>query len=40
MEKALQLMNGLRKCGIYAQWNFSQSQRRMKFSNLQINGWN
>jgi hypothetical protein len=24
-------MNGLRKCGIYKQWNFIQSQRRMKF---------
>jgi hypothetical protein len=24
-------MNGLRKCGIYTQWNLIQSQRRMKF---------
>jgi hypothetical protein len=24
------LTNGLRKCGIYAQWNFTQTQRRMK----------
>jgi hypothetical protein len=23
-------MNGLRKCGIYVQWNFTQPQRRMK----------
>jgi hypothetical protein len=26
------LMSGLRKCGIYVQWNFTQPQRRMKFS--------
>jgi hypothetical protein len=25
------LMNGLRKCGIYAQWNLTQPQQRMKF---------
>jgi hypothetical protein len=25
------LMNGLRKCGIYTQCNFTQPQRRMKF---------
>jgi hypothetical protein len=25
------LMNELRKCGIYTQWNFLQPQRRMKF---------
>jgi hypothetical protein len=25
-------MNGLRKCGIYIQWNFSQPQRRLKLS--------
>jgi hypothetical protein len=31
------LMNGLRKCGIYAQWNFIQSQT-MKFCHLQVNG--
>jgi uncharacterized Fe-S cluster-containing radical SAM superfamily protein len=24
-------MNGLRKCGIYTQWNFIQPYRRMKF---------
>jgi hypothetical protein len=33
-------MNGLRKCGIYAQWNFTQPQRRMKFCHLQVIGWN
>jgi hypothetical protein len=33
-------MNGLRKCGIYTQWNFTQSQIRMKFCHLQVNGWN
>jgi hypothetical protein len=32
-------MNGLRKCGIYIQWNFIQSQR-MKFYHLQVNEWN
>jgi hypothetical protein len=30
-QDALLPMNGLRKCGIYAQWNFTQPQRRMKF---------
>jgi hypothetical protein len=34
------LMNGLRKCVIYIQWNFIQSQGRMKFCCLQVNGWN
>jgi hypothetical protein len=34
------LMNGSRKCGIYAQCNFSQPQRRIKFCHLQVNGWN
>jgi hypothetical protein len=34
------LKNGLRKCGIYVQWNFIQPQRRMKFCHLQKNGWN
>jgi hypothetical protein len=34
------LMNGLRKCGIYKQWNFTQPQGRMKSYHLQINGWN
>jgi hypothetical protein len=33
-------MNGLRKCGIYMQWNFTQPQRRMKFCCLHVNGWN
>jgi hypothetical protein len=33
-------MNGLRNCGIYAQWNFIQSQRRMKFYHSLENGWN
>jgi hypothetical protein len=33
-------MNGLRKCGIYTQWNFTQPQTRMKFCHLQVNGWN
>jgi hypothetical protein len=27
-------MNGLRKCGIYTQWNFTQ-QQRMKFCHWQ-----
>jgi hypothetical protein len=36
----LQLMNGLRKCDIYTQWNFIQPQRRMKFCHMQVNGWN
>jgi hypothetical protein len=30
------LMSGLRKCGIYAQWNFTQPQRRMKFCHSQF----
>jgi hypothetical protein len=30
-------MNGLRKCGVYIQWNFIQPQRRMKFCRLQVN---
>jgi hypothetical protein len=33
-------MNGLRKCGVDTQWNFIQPQRRMKFCNSQVNGWN
>jgi hypothetical protein len=33
-------MNGLRKCGIYIQWDFSQPSKRMKFCHSQINGWN
>jgi hypothetical protein len=32
--------NGLRKCGIYTQWNFIQPERRMKSCHLQVNGWN
>jgi hypothetical protein len=32
------LMNELRKCGIYIQWNFTQPQRRMKFCHSQGNG--
>jgi hypothetical protein len=39
-QDAPQLTNGLRKCGIYTQWNFTQPQRRMKFCHLQVNGWN
>jgi hypothetical protein len=31
--------NGLRKCGIYTQWNFTQPQS-MKFHHLQVNRWN
>jgi hypothetical protein len=30
-------MNGIKQCGIYAQWNFIQSQRRMKFCYSQVN---
>jgi hypothetical protein len=30
-------MNGLRKCGIYTQWNFTQPQRKMKFCHSQVN---
>jgi hypothetical protein len=33
------LTNGLRKCGIYTQCNFTQPQRRMKFYYLQVSGW-
>jgi hypothetical protein len=33
-------MNGLRKCGIYTQWNFIQPQRRMKICHSQVNGQN
>jgi hypothetical protein len=33
-------MNGLRKCDIYTQWNFTQPQRRMKSCRSQVNGWN
>jgi hypothetical protein len=34
------LTNGLRKCGIYTQWNFTQPQRRIKYYHSQVNGWN
>jgi hypothetical protein len=34
------LMNGLKKCGIYIPWNFIETQRRMKFCHLHLNGWN
>jgi hypothetical protein len=34
------LTNGLRKCSIYIQWNFTQLQRRMKFCHSQVNVWN
>jgi hypothetical protein len=33
-------MNGLRKCGIYRQWNFVNPQRSMKFCHSQVNKWN
>jgi hypothetical protein len=33
------LMNGLRKCGVFTHWGFSQSQR-MKFFHSQVNGCN
>jgi hypothetical protein len=29
----------IKKCGIYTQWSFTQSQRRMKFCHSQVNGW-
>jgi hypothetical protein len=34
------LTNGLRKCGTYTQWSFTQSWRRMKSYHSQVNGWN
>jgi hypothetical protein len=34
----LLLPNGLRECGIYIQWNFTQPQRRMRFCHSQVNG--
>jgi hypothetical protein len=34
------LTSGLRKCGVYPQWNLTQPQRRMKFCHSQVNGWN
>jgi hypothetical protein len=34
------LMNGLRKFGIYIQWNFTQPWRSMKSYYSQVNGWN
>jgi hypothetical protein len=33
-------INGLTKCGIYTQWNFSQLPRRRKCCQLQVNGRN
>jgi hypothetical protein len=39
-QDAPQLMNGLRKYGIYIQWSFIQPQRRMKSCHFQVNGWN
>jgi hypothetical protein len=33
------LMNWLTKCGTYIQWNFTHSQRKMKFYHEQVNGW-
>jgi hypothetical protein len=32
--------NGLRKCGIYTQWSFTQPQRRMEFCHSQESDWN
>jgi hypothetical protein len=39
-QDAPQPTNGLRKCGIHTQWNFTQPQRRMKFCHSQVTGWN
>jgi hypothetical protein len=45
-QDAPQLMNGLRKCGIYTHWNFTPTkknfkpQKRMKFCHSQVNRWN
>jgi hypothetical protein len=39
-QDATLLTNGLRKCGIYTQWNFTQPGRRMKPCHLQVNRWN
>jgi hypothetical protein len=33
-------MYGLRKYGIYTQWNSTQPWRRIKSYHLQVNGWN
>jgi hypothetical protein len=33
-------MTGLRKCGTYTQWTFTQPLRRMKSYHSQVNGWN
>jgi hypothetical protein len=33
------MMNELRECGIYTQWNFTQPQRRMKFCHSPVSGW-
>jgi hypothetical protein len=35
-QDAPQLMNGLRKCGIYIELNFIQPQRRMKFCHFPV----
>jgi hypothetical protein len=34
------LMKTSGKCGICIQWHFIQPQKRIKFCQLQINGWN
>jgi hypothetical protein len=34
------LTNGLRKCGIYTEWSFTQPLRRMKSYHSQVNEWN
>jgi hypothetical protein len=34
------LTNGLRKYGIYTQWNSTQPWRRMKSYHSQVNAWN
>jgi hypothetical protein len=38
--RCLILTSGLRKCGVYTQWNFTQPWRRMKSYHSQVNGWN
>jgi hypothetical protein len=34
------LTNGVRKCGTYTKWSFTQQWRRMKSYHSQVNGWN
>jgi hypothetical protein len=34
------LMNGLRTCCIYTQWNFMQPWKRITPYHSQVNGWN